>query len=441
MKLREPVPFHRTTRITLAVLLVLSHPLWAATIIVDETTCTLVDAITAANTDTATGGCPAGSGADTIELMTDVTLTEADNDGNGLPVVVTDITIHGGGFTIERDDAAPPFRLLLVSGTLSLNDMTLENGGGWIYPLEGSGGGILNTGDLTLTNSTVSGSYAALGAGIYNSGTATLLNTEVLSNRASTNGLGLGGGIFNYGTLVLDNSTVSGNYAEISGGGIGTSGGVVSLTRSTVSGNTVNSRGSGIRVEGNGSLTLTNSTVSGNGFPGHFPPPGFVFGNINLDAAGNLTLTNSTVLGLRTYIQHTAFASNSIVYCFEGSGITDGGNNFGPSCGAGFADIEPGVDFEEELADNGGPTQTHALLPWSVAIDAAGECGLDTDQRGFPRDDGQCDSGSFEFQGGGDDGGGAVPASSRVGLLILLSIMLTTSAAILRSKSRARHSV
>jgi len=50
---REPGSLRRTTRCALAVLLVVSHPVWAATIIVDETTCTLVDAMTAANTDAA----------------------------------------------------------------------------------------------------------------------------------------------------------------------------------------------------------------------------------------------------------------------------------------------------------------------------------------------------------------------------------------------------
>jgi len=60
--------------------------------------------------------------------------------------------------------------------------------------------------------------------------------------------------------------------------------------------------------------------------------------------------------------------------------------------------------------------------------------GLDTDQRGFPRDDGACDSGSFELQGGGD-----VPASSRSGLLVLLAILMTVSWAILRPKWGARH--
>jgi hypothetical protein len=76
----------------LALLLALwQGPGWAATINVDGTTCTLADAITAANTDTATGGCPAGSGADTLVLpaFSTLTLTAVDNStygDNGLPV-------------------------------------------------------------------------------------------------------------------------------------------------------------------------------------------------------------------------------------------------------------------------------------------------------------------------------------------------------------------
>jgi len=52
--------------------------------------CTLTDAITAANNDTATGGCPAGSGADTITLTADVNLTSA------LPTITSEITLEGG---------------------------------------------------------------------------------------------------------------------------------------------------------------------------------------------------------------------------------------------------------------------------------------------------------------------------------------------------------
>jgi hypothetical protein len=63
-------------------------PSQAATIVVDGVTCTLVDAITAANTDTAQGGCPAGSGADTLMLEppgSTVTLTHVDNTTYGPP--------------------------------------------------------------------------------------------------------------------------------------------------------------------------------------------------------------------------------------------------------------------------------------------------------------------------------------------------------------------
>jgi hypothetical protein len=93
-----------------------------------------------------------------------------------------------------------------------------------------------------------------------------------------------------------------------------------------------------------------------------------------------------------------------------GSPLADGGNNFADdgSCGADFDLIAPGVDFDITLADNGGPTGTHALLAGSVAIDAAGDCGLPVDQRGLPRADGACDSGAFEFgatAGDADDDG------------------------------------
>lgn len=70
-------------------LLVAHSPLAPATITVEDD-CTLVDAVLAANTDAATGGCPAGSGADTIVLTDDVTLTEAFHTGSkgaGCPLV------------------------------------------------------------------------------------------------------------------------------------------------------------------------------------------------------------------------------------------------------------------------------------------------------------------------------------------------------------------
>src|SRR5262245_33928290 len=53
---------------SIALMLALGQPSAHAATITVNNSCTLVDAITAANTDTATGGCPAGSGEDTIEL-------------------------------------------------------------------------------------------------------------------------------------------------------------------------------------------------------------------------------------------------------------------------------------------------------------------------------------------------------------------------------------
>lgn len=69
--------------------------------------CTLCDAITAANTDSATGGCSAGSGADATVLVINatITLTVVDNATHGanvLPLVTFVITIQGNGTTIER---------------------------------------------------------------------------------------------------------------------------------------------------------------------------------------------------------------------------------------------------------------------------------------------------------------------------------------------------
>ena len=106
----------------LALLLALGQaPALAATIDVDGATCTLVDAITAATTDTPTGGCPAGDpGLDTLELVAGSThtLTAVDNGtygDTGLPVVSSPITIEGNGSTITRANGAPAFRIFAIN--------------------------------------------------------------------------------------------------------------------------------------------------------------------------------------------------------------------------------------------------------------------------------------------------------------------------------------
>ena len=239
-------------------------PVLAATINVGGS-CTLVDAINAANSDTPIDGCDAGSGADTIVLAPNAfsvvtTVNNTTFGPNGLPVITTEITIQGNGGSIRRDSSAPEFRILMVDAN---GDLTLVNtrvSGGVVSGGEGSdSGGIDNLGTLTLTNSTVSGNTAGDdGGGISNNnnGTLTLTNSTVSGNTAGDNG----GGINNNGTMTLTNSTVSGNTAQF-GGGIDNDG-TMTLTNSTVSGNAASIDGGGI--DNFGTVMLVQSLLSGN---------------------------------------------------------------------------------------------------------------------------------------------------------------------------------
>jgi hypothetical protein len=198
------------------------------------------------------------------------------------------------------------------------------------------------------------------------------------------------------------------------------------VENSTVSGNLYPG------LDNRGPARVTNSTLSGN-------PAGIT--NFGTMAVENTSVMSSIVYGVTVEPGSTLRMANSIVSdsSFDDNcrgTIIDEGNNFSndDTCGPGFASIDPGVDYDTVLADNGGPTLTHALLPWSVAIDAAGECDLETDQRGFPRSDGACDSGSFEFQAGT-----GTPASSRVGVLVGIALVMIAAWAVLRPRLGGRH--
>jgi hypothetical protein len=98
----------RRSLAAIALLLALGQaPALAATINVDGASCTLVDAVTAANINVATGGCTAGSGADTLVLSAGSTHTlievkdSTDRGPTGLPAIASVITIEGNGSTIQ----------------------------------------------------------------------------------------------------------------------------------------------------------------------------------------------------------------------------------------------------------------------------------------------------------------------------------------------------
>jgi predicted outer membrane repeat protein len=258
------------------------------------------------------------------------------------------------------------------------------------------GGGGINGGPVNLNGSTVSGNSASGTGGGINGGTVTLTNSTVSGNSAS----GWGGGIFSdSGTVTLTNSTVSGNSSADNGGGIVVEDATVTLTNSTVSGNSAKGAG-GIHNYG-GTATLTNSTVSGNSASSS---GGGIYASYT-DTVGETTLAYSTVSGndgggIHSGISSTITLSDSIVANNTGGNcvgsIADGGNNLADDATCGMA-FDALTAFDTNLADNGGPTRTHALLAGNSAIDAAGTCDLATDQRGALRPAGSCDSGAFEF--------------------------------------------
>jgi len=313
-------------------------------------------------------------------------------------------------------------------GTLTLTNSTVSDN----TVFYGFGGGIEFRGDLTLVHSTVSGNEGYYGGGgIYGSGTANLNYSVVTANSASALNCGPcfagGGGIFILsGDLALTNSTVSGNIAAEAGGGI-QSWGTLTLTNSTVSGNSADRGGSGI-VAGR-ILTLTNSTVSGNFGDGVVASSNSTltnstvsgnFGNgVVSSSHSNLTLTNSTVSGNTRYgisghrnysdtsLTNTIVADNGEyghLWNCDGSSFTSLGYNLADDTSCGFTeptDLIVADAMLGPLQDNGGPTETHALLPGSPAIDAGSpDCPPpDTDQRGVVRPQGAaCDIGAFELE-------------------------------------------
>ena len=247
------------------------------------------------------------------------------------------------------------------------------------------GGGIANFGVMTATLSLVESSSAFIGGGIANFGTAAISGTTVRSNAAF-----IGGGIANFGVLRIGASTLSGNAAFI-GGGIANFG-VLTVENSTISGNAARDGGGGIANLRAASLRLSNATITGNIADDDGDGSGGGGGILNdagsaavLSAsllAGNLDRGGETVecdgqLDLRgvNLIQHSDG-------CDLRGDVSDAILNLNPLLGP--------------LADNGGPTWTHALLTGSPVIGVAGATCPAVDQRGIARATGRCSIGAFE---------------------------------------------
>ena len=268
--------------------------------------------------------------------------------------------------------------------------------GGAIYQLPGAA--------LSIGSSTLVGNNATFGGALFSSGPVTLTHVTLSGNTAE----GDGGGISSANSLSLSNSAVSSNTAGRDGGGIQISSGAAALTNLTLSGNSAAGDGGGIYVakfssavvdlnnvtitrntadsdndttgDGGGTLTVRNSIIAGN-----FDTPNNAGGGVfSPDCSGMLISQHYNLVGM----------SNGCV------GFSNGFN--GDKAGTAGNPLDPRL---APLANNGGPTLTHALMPGSPALNAGsplppgsgGSACAATDQRGVKRPLGPfCDMGAFE---------------------------------------------
>ena len=277
---------------------------------------------------------------------------------------------------------------------------------------DGDGGGIYvrDLSILTLIDSNVSGNLAsANGGGIAASSSTVALTNSTISNNSSN---GYSGGIDADSSLViLDSSTISGNSAA-SSGAIRTNSTSLNLVNSTISGNSASSSG-GINTNLSW-LNLTNSTISGNSTT--------VFGVGGIAARyGSVELRNSIISGNRGRADVNEISLNGVFLSASGNLIGDASQSLAQAIQTNqefyqfiplnFTNIIATYDGNtptllsnilRPLADNGGPTQTHALVEGSPAVNAGDNdvctfipvSGLD--QRGETRPRLSCDIGAFE---------------------------------------------
>ena len=333
--------------------------------------------------------------------------------------------------TVTGGDQVGVFHVL-PGVTASLTGLTMTHGNATGGD-SGDGGGIFNEGTLTANNCTVSESVAFFGGGIRNFGTLTLTNSTVFHNSTFVPGTGggpgsrgPGSGIDNaLGTMTIVNSTIANNFGGSAGGGV-SNGGTLTIMNSTFSGN---ASGDGGGIYNIGTLTATNSTFSGNSV---------VNQGGAVENRQNAVLTNCTISansanqgGGLSYqpsrSPSTMSVSNTIIAGNTSSGTNPSGpdvynlsanpigslgyNLIGNTTGStGWAntDLVNVNPLLGTLANNGGPTETIALMAASPAIGAGNVAFITNppflgppffDQRGLPRiKNGKVDIGAYQTQ-------------------------------------------
>jgi len=279
------------------------------------------------------------------------------------------ITIQGpgaGNLTVQRDGFLK-FPIFDLTGPTHFNisGLTIANGDADA----GNGGGIDNTGTLTVTNSIFANNSGTDGGGIENqaTGTATITGCTFTNNSAAGNG----GGIDNAGTVTIADCTLTDNSADAGNGGGIFSGSNATLTvdHTTFASNTAATFGGGIRNEG-------TATVTASGFEFNGASHGGGIDNDRLATVTNCTLdNNSATFGGGIGNGGTATVTNCTLAYDSGSDSGGGLFNF-----AGTVTVT-GCNFDHDSAVFGGGLFTHAgtalatVTDCTFAGDAAGSNG------------------------------------------------------------------
>ena len=395
--------------------LLLTPPAVYAADIALGSSCSLADAIIAANHNRPEGGCPAGRVVDTIILTQDITLRDE------LPKITSAIIIEGSGYTISGDHR---WRIFYNDGgALTIKDLTmtkgyvdvgiirgvirriseviqtahahLTNDESFIIlpPSDTFGGAIVNDGELSVVNSTFSHNSADSGGAIYNRDGTVSISDSAFSNNTA----GWGGAINDYGELSIVNSSFSGNSADISGGAIFNAG-KLSIVNSSFSHNLADVGGA---VFNAGKLSIVNSTFSHNSAD---TGGGGIENYGELSIGSNTFSDNSANFGGVIRTGDALSMVNSIIAggdgdaCLSFGGLKHNISNFiqDGSCSPAF---EGDPMLGELVEPEDGSPAYYPLLEGSPAIDAADDdyCPA-TDQIGTARPQGGgCDIGAIEY--------------------------------------------
>ncbi|WP_075086540.1 tandem-95 repeat protein [Mariniblastus fucicola] len=367
----------------------------------------LREAIIAANADSA---------ADTIYLGSGVHALTLSGSGNSLGDldIDTDVTIIGmsDGSTVI-DASGMNDRVFQIGGaTTTIEHITVT--GGYTTSTSGGGGILVGSGaTLILDQAVVTGNESTdKYGGIGSDGNLYISNSIISDNIAGASGGGIG---VNAGIVTIYGTTVSGNEAGDDGGGLSLNGGIaVTVDATTFSGNAAGDDGGGVYVSStDGAHSFTNVTVSSNDARrgGGFGISGgttnvqhaTVTGNwATTDGGGVYVATGDFVYGTSIIAGNDAVNSGQEVFGFvDGQGESIIGEDAMDSQGGAGYHVSDRLNQSGlslgALSDNGGPVETHALLPGSVGIDEATTSSSTTDGRGFLLVDSSPDIGAFEL--------------------------------------------